>query len=121
MGAVPVNNISGHDGASVEPSAHIHHDQNRLNNGFLPEEQCLGLSEEGDSTSNGIAEYGNNHPTWEDRACDGFQMQPQQPQGPIILWESFLPVKTLKVLLVENDDSTRHVVSALLRNCGYEG
>ena len=26
----------------------------------------------------------------------------------------------LKVLLVEDDDSTRHVVSALLRNYGYE-
>lgn len=45
----------------------------------------------------------------------------QQPQGPLVRWERFLPVRSLKVLLVENDDSTRHVVSALLRNCGYEG
>ncbi|KAK2985581.1 hypothetical protein RJ640_025014, partial [Escallonia rubra] len=43
-----------------------------------------------------------------------------QPQGPLIHWERFLPKKSLKVLLVENDDSTRHVVSALLRNCSYE-
>jgi hypothetical protein len=35
--------------------------------------------------------------------------------------ESFLPQGHVKVLLVEDDDSTRHVVSALLRNCKYEG
>ncbi|KAI3816091.1 hypothetical protein L1987_15779 [Smallanthus sonchifolius] len=46
--------------------------------------------------------------------------QHQQPQGSVVQWESFLPVRSLKVLLVENDDSTRHVVSALLRNCSYE-
>ncbi|CAK9859257.1 unnamed protein product [Sphagnum jensenii] len=33
---------------------------------------------------------------------------------------SFLPQAHVKVLLVEDDDSTRHVVSALLRNCNYE-
>lgn len=44
-----------------------------------------------------------------------------QAQGPIIRWERFLPLRSLKVLLVENDDSTRQVVSALLRNCSYEG
>ncbi|KAJ3682786.1 hypothetical protein LUZ60_013013 [Juncus effusus] len=43
-----------------------------------------------------------------------------QSAGAVVCWERFLPVKTLRVLLVENDDSTRHVVSALLRNCGYE-
>lgn len=36
-------------------------------------------------------------------------------------WEAFLPRGSLRVLLVEDDDSTRHVVAALLRNCGYEG
>lgn len=43
----------------------------------------------------------------------------QQPQGAI--WERFLHLRSLKVLLVEIDDSTRHVVAALLRNCSYEG
>ncbi|RDY06744.1 Two-component response regulator-like APRR7, partial [Mucuna pruriens] len=43
-----------------------------------------------------------------------------QPQGSIICWERFLHVRSLKVLLVEKDDSTRHVVTALLRNCSYE-
>lgn len=46
--------------------------------------------------------------------------QKQQQQGPVIRWERFLPVKTLRVLLVENDDCTRQVVGALLRKCGYE-
>jgi pseudo-response regulator 7 len=35
-------------------------------------------------------------------------------------WESFLLQCNLRVLLVEDDDSTRHVVGALLRNCNYE-
>lgn len=46
--------------------------------------------------------------------------QPPQPQGSVIRWERFLPQRCLKVLLVENDVSTRQVVSALLRNCSYE-
>lgn len=45
----------------------------------------------------------------------------QQSQGTMICWERFLHIRSLKVLLVENDDSTRHVVTALLRNCSYEG
>ncbi|XP_037425278.1 two-component response regulator-like PRR73 [Triticum dicoccoides] len=44
----------------------------------------------------------------------------KQQQGRVIRWEKFLPVETLRVLLVENDDCTRHVVRALLRKCGYE-
>ncbi|ESW16510.1 hypothetical protein PHAVU_007G162500 [Phaseolus vulgaris] len=43
-----------------------------------------------------------------------------QPQGAIVCWERFLHIRSLKVLLVENDDCTRHVVTALLRNCSYE-
>lgn len=49
------------------------------------------------------------------------QMPQEQPQGAMVCWERFLHLRSLKVLLVENDDSTRHVVAALLRNCGYEG
>uniref|UniRef100_A0A0D9VSP9 CCT domain-containing protein n=1 Tax=Leersia perrieri TaxID=77586 RepID=A0A0D9VSP9_9ORYZ len=44
----------------------------------------------------------------------------KEHQVRIVRWEKFLPVKTLRVLLVENDDSTRQVVSALLRKCCYE-
>ncbi|CAA7406286.1 unnamed protein product [Spirodela intermedia] len=47
-------------------------------------------------------------------------LPPPSPPVPVVGWERFLPVRSLKVLLVENDDSTRHVVNALLRNCSYE-
>lgn len=43
-----------------------------------------------------------------------------QPQGSLVHWERFLHVTSIKVMLVENDDSTRHIVTALLRNCNYE-
>ncbi|CAK9271705.1 unnamed protein product [Sphagnum jensenii] len=47
--------------------------------------------------------------------------EPHQVQpGTTVCWESFLPQHHVKVLLVEDDDATRHVVSALLRNCNYE-
>lgn len=50
------------------------------------------------------------------------KQQPHQVQpGTTVCWESFLPQHHVKVLLVEDDDATRHVVSALLRNCNYEG
>lgn len=35
-------------------------------------------------------------------------------------WGGFLPQRKLSILLVEGDDSSRKVVSALLRNCDYE-
>ena len=49
-----------------------------------------------------------------------------QPHGQVqsqsqVCWDRFLPVGSPKVLLVESDDSTRHIVTALLRNCSYEG
>uniref|UniRef100_A0A1J3GKK6 Two-component response regulator-like APRR3 n=1 Tax=Noccaea caerulescens TaxID=107243 RepID=A0A1J3GKK6_NOCCA len=48
------------------------------------------------------------------------QQQQQQPLAPVVKWERYLPVRSLKVLLVENDDSTRQIVTALLKNCSYE-
>ncbi|KAG9134534.1 hypothetical protein Leryth_000869 [Lithospermum erythrorhizon] len=48
------------------------------------------------------------------------QHQQLQSQSAPFCWERFLHIRTIKVLLVENDDSTRHVVAALLRNCNYE-
>ncbi|KAK4743121.1 hypothetical protein SAY87_001122 [Trapa incisa] len=53
-------------------------------------------------------------------------MQPPIPRSQLqakeylVRWERFLPIRSLKILLVESDDSTRHVVCALLRNCGYQ-
>ena len=51
------------------------------------------------------------------------QVQQQQSQGAAaaVCWERFLHIRSIKVLLVENDDSTRHVVTAFLRNCNFEG
>lgn len=39
----------------------------------------------------------------------------------VVLWEKFLPRMVLRVLLVEADDSTRQIIAALLRKCGYRG
>ncbi|KAM5556147.1 two-component response regulator-like APRR3 [Rosa sericea] len=50
----------------------------------------------------------------------GQQSSEQQLQDPSVCWEGFLPTKSLKVLVVEDDDSTRRVICALLRKCGYE-
>ncbi|GMN39063.1 hypothetical protein TIFTF001_008298 [Ficus carica] len=49
------------------------------------------------------------------------QVSQQPPQEAMVCWERFLHLRSLKFLLVENDDSTRHIVTALLRNCSYEG
>ncbi|KAI3731039.1 hypothetical protein L1987_62222 [Smallanthus sonchifolius] len=76
-----------------------------------------GMSEEDESRINDVNSI---RPKELGQAHDALHRQHQQPQGPVVQWESFLPLRSLKVLLVENDDSTRHVVSALLRNCGYE-
>ncbi|KAK1409523.1 hypothetical protein QVD17_36049 [Tagetes erecta] len=51
---------------------------------------------------------------------DAVKPQNQQLQEHVIQWDRFLPLRSLKVLLVEDDDSTRQVVSALLHNCSYE-
>nr|XP_010937775.1 two-component response regulator-like PRR37 isoform X2 [Elaeis guineensis] len=90
--------------------------------------ESQGLSEEDESRINEVTEDLNNNqegdmavPLTHQPGPQKLQQQQQQQQpGPIIQWERFLTVRTLKVLLVENDDSTRQVVSALLRNCSYE-
>nr|ACL78518.1 pseudo-response receiver [Hordeum vulgare subsp. vulgare] len=56
-------------------------------------------------------------------AMDNHQQQ-QPPRGEHAAqprcWEEFLHRKTIRVLLVETDDSTRQVVAALLRHCMYQ-
>ncbi|KAJ8458307.1 hypothetical protein OPV22_031233 [Ensete ventricosum] len=37
----------------------------------------------------------------------------------VVRWERFLPRGSLRILVVEHDDSTRHIVMALLRKCSY--
>lgn len=36
-------------------------------------------------------------------------------------WDKLLPTMNMRVLLVEADDSTRHIIAALLRKCSYRG
>lgn len=43
------------------------------------------------------------------------------PKRQVIRWDQILPRRSLRVLLVEHDDSTRQVVTALLRKCSYHG
>ncbi|XP_071686154.1 two-component response regulator-like APRR5 [Rutidosis leptorrhynchoides] len=38
----------------------------------------------------------------------------------VVRWEKFLPKMVLRVLLVEADDCTRQIISALLRKCSYK-
>lgn len=104
-----------------------HRDQNEYKEvADAAAEERQGLSEEDESKIN-EAVGGLNHNQIGDavppeQQSGGLQKQQQQQSpGPIIRWERFLPVRTLKILLVEYDDSTRQVVSALLRNCSYEG
>ncbi|XP_024465722.2 two-component response regulator-like PRR37 isoform X2 [Populus trichocarpa] len=100
----------------------VEDEQKKIRDGIMGEDQEL--SEEGESQINEDEKDVN------DKGMESLQVltdaqvviqsQHQQSQGPLVHWERFLPRRSLKVLLVENDDSTRHVVSALLRNCGYE-
>ncbi|KAK7338156.1 hypothetical protein VNO77_18756 [Canavalia gladiata] len=49
-------------------------------------------------------------------------MQTQEGQSnnvSAVRWERFLPRMVLRVLLVEADDSTRQIITALLRKCSY--
>eukprot|EP00252_Welwitschia_mirabilis_P020397 TRINITY_DN49_c0_g1_i7.p1 TRINITY_DN49_c0_g1~~TRINITY_DN49_c0_g1_i7.p1 ORF type:complete len:822 (-),score=156.41 TRINITY_DN49_c0_g1_i7:877-3342(-) len=64
--------------------------------------------------------YGDWHPPDTSMHSQVLHQRQSQSQGPVIRWERFLPQHCLRVLLVENDDCTRQVVSALLRNCSYE-
>ncbi|EXC33207.1 Two-component response regulator-like protein [Morus notabilis] len=94
-------------------------EQKEVSNGVVDEEQRLGTPEEDESRIN-ISQDVSNGLRGAIQVADGSAVLQSLPQGPVVCWERFLPIRSLKVLLVENDDSTRHVVSALLRNCSYE-
>ncbi|KAK7345618.1 hypothetical protein VNO77_16225 [Canavalia gladiata] len=96
-----------------------------LNQRLLDEKNIIGgehgLCEGDDVKCNGVVEEVKVGQGGTVESSSVQQHIPQQhPQGAIICWERFLHIRSLKVLLVENDDSTRHVVTALLRNCSYE-
>ncbi|OVA18206.1 Signal transduction response regulator [Macleaya cordata] len=120
MGSVPVNTDGTGEKGFAELNYHRRYEHKEVRDGVVGEGQ--GLSEEDESRINEVTEAVHNERERTTQTQDGLQKQQQQPQppGPAVCWERFLPLRSLKVLLVENDDSTRHVVSALLRNCSYE-
>lgn len=57
----------------------------------------------------------------EDKTNDGGGGDsPTTTTNNVVRWEKFLPKMGLRVLLVEADDSTRHIIAALLRKCSYK-
>ncbi|KAE9620528.1 putative response regulator and transcription factor RR-A-type family [Lupinus albus] len=88
---------------------HMLFDRKGPNHGVVNGRLGSGASTEDDTRSNKAVEIHQS-----------FQISQQPPKGRVIGWERFLPVRSIKVLLVEDDDSTRHIVCALLRNCSYE-
>lgn len=95
-------------------------EQKEVRSPVVNEEQDLGTPEEDESRID-VNQDVSNGLRGDIQLDAGSALLQSLPQGPVVRWERFLPIRSLKVLLVENDDSTRHVVSALLRNCSYEG
>ncbi|KAK1320217.1 Two-component response regulator-like PRR73 [Acorus calamus] len=89
-------------------------------NGMVGESGNTGLSEEESKNNGGTKENVRDASGAIIGVLQTVSYNSKQQQGSVVSWERFLPLRSLKVLLVENDDSTRHVVSALLRNCSYE-
>jgi pseudo-response regulator 5 len=53
--------------------------------------------------------------------ASGASSTPAAAGRAVVRWDQILPRRSLRVLLVEHDDSTRQVITALLRKCGYRG
>ncbi|RYR70315.1 hypothetical protein Ahy_A03g016816 isoform D [Arachis hypogaea] len=114
----PMSNNVGKRGLAEQN--HKFFDNKRLNNGVVNGELGSGSSNDDNTRFNRQTRDGNNGLRGQIQVHDSMQISQQPPQGPVICWERFLPIRSIKVLLVEDDDSTRHVVRALLRNCSYE-
>ena len=71
--------------------------------------KCNGVAEEVKIGKGGIVE------------SSSVQQHIPQPQGAIICWERFLHIRSLKVLLVEIDDSTPSCCHCTDCNFSYEG
>ncbi|KAJ9181638.1 hypothetical protein P3X46_009747 [Hevea brasiliensis] len=113
--------VDGDGDKDLRPLNHrLHNGKKRVKDGVVSEEQ--NLAEYHGLEVNGIAEnIKDGHGGAPQPPAAALQIaQQQQSQGSIVCWERFLHLRSLQVLLVEYDDSTRHVVTALLRNCSYE-
>ena len=81
------------------------YEQKKVMNGLAGEGQGSGSSEEDESRVDDATVNANNVPVGTIQVHDGFQISQQQPpQGSMVRWERFLPIRSLKVLLVEYDD-----------------
>ncbi|URE44871.1 Two-component response regulator-like PRR73 [Musa troglodytarum] len=118
--------VSPDGGRNKGLASSSHRDQNEYKEiADAAAKEGQGLSEEDESKINeavgGLSSNQIGDAVPPEQQSGGLQKQQQQQSpGPIIRWERFLPIRTLKILLVEYDDSTLQVVSALLRNCSYE-
>ena len=116
-----MNNNVGKGKKGLAEQNHMFFDKKSLENGVVNGGVASGSSTEDDTRFNKVVEDGNNGLRGLIQIHGSLQISQQPPQEPAVCWERFLPLRSIKVLLVEDDDSTRHVVRALLRNCSYEG
>ncbi|XVE61770.1 hypothetical protein DITRI_Ditri06bG0066500 [Diplodiscus trichospermus] len=113
-----MNVDSNSDKGLPELNHRLYDGKKRNANGVVAEEHVMLEGE--DLKVNEIAQNVKDGHVGAVHAPAVLQMPQQQPQNATGCWERFLHQTSIKVLLVENDDSTRHVVTALLRNCRYE-
>ncbi|GAV63722.1 Response_reg domain-containing protein [Cephalotus follicularis] len=119
---VQMNNDDPVTNGLSQLSKHVQVEHKIIRSGIRGE--CQGLSGKDESQINEA--LGDVNDSWMEanqvqaHVRDSLWRPHQQPQGPVVFWERFLPFRSLKVLLAESDDSTCHVVSALLRKCGYD-
>ncbi|GKV28569.1 hypothetical protein SLEP1_g37597 [Rubroshorea leprosula] len=122
MGTLQMNDTGPVTNGLVLLDNHVQDKSKQIRDGVIGKQHAL--SEEDESRLNDDLEDVNDGKTKEVQVQangQAIQHRPQQqPHRPLVCWERFLPLRSLKVLLVENDDSTCHVVCALLRKCGYE-
>lgn len=106
---------------SLEEQNHALNDRKSLNNRVVNEGPGSESSTGNDTKFSKVTKDGNSGLKGSIRINERLQISQQPPpRNPVTYWEKFLPVTSIKVLLVDDDDSTRNVVCALLRNCGYE-
>lgn len=106
---------------SLAEQNHMLTNKKSLNNGVVNRELGSESSTENNMRFSKVTKDGNNGSRGLIQIHESLQISQPPHQGAVVCWERFLPVRSIKVLLVDDDDSTRNVVGALLRNCSYEG
>lgn len=114
-------NVDGSGDKELRGLDHGLQDEKKRKNGDIGADEEQNMVVKDELKSNGVVDVMKDGHGEASQPQSVTQLPQQQPQGAVVCWERFLNLRSLKVLLVENDDSTRHVVGALLRNCSYEG